>query len=148
MTAETLKWFWALLKTDVGSLGVAGVAGAIAVSMVEWSGWVQLARKVVVGGICAVYLAPLAVPLLSFFLNGLSVTESHAPTLGGFVMGMFGIVFVEFILHIIRARQKYNKTGTFVVPPEHVPPVSPPMLPPSATDEALSPPPPPRDPEI
>lgn len=103
---ETVKMVLQLLKNELVLLGLSGIAGAIAVAMVEWEGWFQLFRKITVGGLCAIYLSPLAVPLLSFFLDGLNVEAGHAPTLGGFIMGMIGIVLVEFIIHVFRTHSK------------------------------------------
>lgn len=103
---ETFKFIMQVLKNEMFVLGVSGVAGAIAVAMVEWDGWLQLLRKVTVGGLCAIYLSPLAVPLLAFFLSGLSVPTDNAPTLGGFIMGMVGIVIVEFFIHVFRTYSK------------------------------------------
>ena len=105
METGWVKVLWAIVKSDAASLGAAGVAGAVSVAMVEWDGWFQLARKVAVGLLCALYLSPIAVPILGFFLDGINVGRENAPTLGGFIMGMIGIVFIEFLLHIIRARK-------------------------------------------
>lgn len=96
----------AALQSDYASLGLAGISGAIAAAIADWRGWAQLLRKAVVGAICAVYISPLAVPMLQFFLPGIGVPEDRAPELGGFLMGMLGIVLVEFLLHVVSVRRQ------------------------------------------
>ena len=102
---ETVKAIWSVLKSDTASLGIAGISGAIVASMVEWGGWLLFARRLAVGGICAIYMAPLSIPLLSYVLVGLSIDETRAPTLGGFIMGLIGMMVVDFLLQIFQSRR-------------------------------------------
>ena len=103
------KFVWSIFKSDVGQLGLAGIAGAIAASMVEWDGWVQLARKVTVGCLSAIYLSELTVPLFRFLLGGLDIPRDHSVELSAFLMGMLGIVIIEFLMHIFRSYRRHVK---------------------------------------
>lgn len=102
---ETLKSLWDAISTEA----IAGISGAVAISLVEWHGWVRFARQVVVGGICAVYMSDLSVPLLEFFLSGLKVGSHKAPELGGFIMGMAGMVIVEFFIKLFKKAEPISK---------------------------------------
>lgn len=97
------------LKGETAQLGVAGIAGAIAASLTEWNGFVELIRKVVVGALCAIYLSDLAVPLLGFLLPQIGIDADASVKLGGFIMGIVGIIFIEFIIHIMRLRRDAMK---------------------------------------
>lgn len=105
------------LKGETAQLGVAGVAGAIAASLTEWNGFIELIRKIIVGALCAVYLSDLAVPLLKFLLPTIGIDQDASIRLGGFIMGITGIIFIEFIIKVMRLRRdalkahKDNKKG-------------------------------------
>lgn len=115
--AAFLKFIWGLLKSDTAHLGMAGIAGAVAAAMVEWSGWLHLLRKVVVGCLCAIYLSELMVPLLSVVLAGLSLPAGSSIELSAFLMGMLGIVIVEFFTHLFASyRNRGAKPATLVDP--------------------------------
>lgn len=100
------KILFEFLQSEAVSLGVAGIAGAVASAMVEWRGPKELIRKVVVGGIAAYYASDLAVPMLRFLLPGIGLDAEKAPNLAAFIMGMFAIVIFEFIYKVIRTRNK------------------------------------------
>ena len=100
-----LREIFSALRGETAQLGVAGVAGAIAASLTEWNGFVELIRKIIVGALCAIYLSDLAVPLLAFLLPAIGIEEGASVRLGGFIMGIVGIIFIEFIIHIMRLRR-------------------------------------------
>lgn len=97
--------FWDWLASTKGELLLAGLAGAVVSAVTEWNGWRLATRKVVVGVICALYLWPLALPLLGWALGALHIPQENAVSLSGFVMGMIGIIVIEIILKAFRLRR-------------------------------------------
>lgn len=93
------------LKSETAQLGVAGVAGAIAAALTKWNGFVELVRKVVVGALCAIYLSDLAVPLFKWALPIIGIEASASIKLSGFIMGIVGIIIIDFIIHVMRLRR-------------------------------------------
>lgn len=98
---------------------VAGLAGAVVVSLVDWRGPTQLLRMMIVGSISAVYLGDIAVPMVSAAIGVFSISPDKAVNLSGFLMGGLGIAFWEFIIEFWKARTEfYRRTPT---PPSQTP---------------------------
>jgi len=102
-------WF----QTDKGSLLVAGLAGSAVSAAMEWTGFLPAIRKIVVGTLSALYLSPLAVPFLTWILGGLSVPPENASGVGGFLMGVVGIVVIEIILKAFKLKRDDINRGLF-----------------------------------
>ena len=98
-----MKLVMSIIKSDYMTLGAAGVAGAIVSAVAEWRGWASLLQKVVVGGISAMYLSDLMIPILAVLLRGLTVSTDRADELSAFLVGMMGIVMFEFLTHLFRS---------------------------------------------
>ena len=104
-----------VLRSESAQLALAGASGAIVAALTEWGGFIALARTVVVGALCAIYLSDLAVPLLAALLPVIKLKEASSVTLSGFIMGIVGIIFIELIIYAMQLRraaltsQKTNK---------------------------------------
>lgn len=85
-------------------LALAGMAGAAVSSAAEWNGFLSAIRRIIIGTLCAMWLSPLGIPLLKLILGGLDVPKDNAAGVSGFLMGVLGIVFIEFILRIFRVK--------------------------------------------
>lgn len=103
-------WIFTSIKhnSDVLFMALSGFSGAVATSMVEWQGWLDFSRRVVVGALCAIYMTDLAIPLLEYLLTGIRIDPSNAPKLGGFIMGMLGMMIVEFLIRVVRKSDPQN----------------------------------------
>lgn len=95
------------LPGDWKTLLTAGVAGSAVSAAMEWTGMLPAIRKMVVGTLCALYLSPLAVPVLTWALNGLSVPSAAVRSTGlsGFLMGVVGIVVIEIIMKALQIKR-------------------------------------------
>lgn len=119
-------WDW--LQGDKGSLLAAGFMGSVVSAAMEWNGVLPSLRKIIVGTLSAYHLAPLAVPMLSWILDGIHVPPDKADGISGFLMGVVGIVVIEIILKAFNLRRdSLTKAGTtsIVIPPlkqEETPP--------------------------
>lgn len=96
-------WDW--LSQGKGELLTAGFLGSVVSAAMEWTGTLPAIRKIVVGTICAVYLSPLALPLLSWILAGINVPPESAAGMSGFLTGVTGIVIIEIILKAFRLKR-------------------------------------------
>lgn len=98
--AGIMEWF----QGESGKLLTAGLAGSAVSVAMEWTGWMPALRKIVVGSLCAMYLSPLAIPMLEWALGVINVPTENGATLGGFLMGVVGIVIIEIIVKAFRLR--------------------------------------------
>jgi hypothetical protein len=74
--------------------GAGGFVKAISMSLSIRDG----AIAVVVGGVCAIYLAPIGDAVLDPLLGRVLASEKQASHLGGFIVGMIGIGLVGFVM--------------------------------------------------
>jgi len=102
-------WFWYLVKSEAATLGAAGIAGAIAIAMVEWEGYLKLIRQMIVGGLCAIYLNDLVIKIFLFFVGFTTFDIEPDESLFAFISGCFGMVALEYGIHVFRARTKFLK---------------------------------------
>lgn len=93
------------LSSATGELFKAGLAGSAVAAAMEWTGFLPAIRKIVVGTLCALYLSPLAVPLLEWVLGTIQVPRDQAAGVSGFLMGVLGIIVIEIILKAFRLRR-------------------------------------------
>lgn len=103
-----MDW-WQSGKAD---LLTAGLAGSAVSAAMEWTGVIPAIRKFVVGTLAALYLSPLAVPLLAWVLDGLQVPPENASGMSGFLMGIVGIVVIEIILKAFNLRRDSLDVGS------------------------------------
>ena len=95
-----MKAIWSIVRSDVAVLGFSGIAGAIVASVSDWKGWKLLVQMMVVGGLSAMYLSDLIIPIISWVFEGINIPSDRAPRLGAFIVGLCGIAFVSFVQHI------------------------------------------------
>ena len=93
------------LNSATGELFKAGLAGSAVAAAMEWSGVLPAIRKIFVGTICALYLSPIAVPLLEWVLGTIQVPRDQAAGVSGFLMGVVGIIVIEILLKAFRLRR-------------------------------------------
>lgn len=106
---SVLEW----LQSERGQLIQAGLAGSAVAAAMEWTGVMPAVRKIVVGTACAMYLSPLAVPILGWALHGLQVPAENAQGVSGFLMGVTGIILIEIVLKAFRYRRdNFKPEGT------------------------------------
>lgn len=97
--------FWEWLDSARGEMAVAGIAGSAVSTIMQWEGWIPGARRFFVGSVSAFFLGPVGVPLVSWLFPKINVPVEHAISVGGFVMGICGIVFVEVLLAMLRLKK-------------------------------------------
>ena len=100
-----LDAIWNWLQSQRGENLVGGLLGAAVAAAMEYQGALPALRNIFVGTICALYLSPLALPLLSWALGSLAVPQENVAGVGGFIVGMVGIIIVEIILKAFRLRR-------------------------------------------
>lgn len=91
-----------IAATDHGQAMVAGVCGAIVRVVTLRERKYQAIGSIVVGLISAVYLGPLALPMLESVLGALRVAPQSAGPLSGFLVGLGGITFAQAILRVFQ----------------------------------------------
>lgn len=97
--------FGAWLETNSGQIAVAGLAGSAVSAAMEWTGVWPALRKIFVGVISAIYLSPIAVPILAPVLGAINVPKTNADSLSGYLMGVGGIIVMEIFLKAFRLRR-------------------------------------------
>lgn len=94
-----------------GELASAGAAGAAVSAIMEWSGIGAFIRRMVVGTLTAMFLGPLAVPFLEWALSGINVPRENSASMGGFIIGVSGIVIIEIITKAFKLRLRSMNGG-------------------------------------
>ena len=93
------------LSSPSGQLGIAGLVGSAVAAAMEWGGFVSASRRLFVGTASAVFLGPLAIPMLEKLLGGISVPKDNAAGMGGFLMGVGGIIMIEIVMKAFKIRR-------------------------------------------
>lgn len=84
------------------SVIIAGMAGGAVRWQHKREPWRVGIGSVVIGGICATYLGPFTLGIISK-LTGVTITD-EAGTTGAFLMGLGGVLIVKLILDSLEAR--------------------------------------------
>ncbi len=100
--------FWDWLASKNGELAMAGVAGSAVSVAMEWTGVLPAIRKLFVGAVTAYYLGPIGIPLFQWALGQIDIGE-QAASVGGFIIGVGGVIIVEIILKAFRIRSRELK---------------------------------------
>jgi hypothetical protein len=95
-------WDW--LSSGKGEIALAGIAGSAVSVAMEWNGYLSGFRRLFVGAVAAYFMAPLGVPLFQWSLGHLEVPGEQAAGVGGFIMGIGGVIIIEIILKAFRLR--------------------------------------------
>ena len=99
------------LASPSGQLGIAGLVGSAVAAAMEWGGFVSASRRLFVGTASAVFLGPLAIPMLEWALSGINVPKDNAAGMGGFLMGVVGIVAIEIIMKAFKIKRDNMNGG-------------------------------------
>jgi hypothetical protein len=95
--ADLAAW----LHSDAGQMALAGAAGGLVRWLTLRENWRDGAVSLVVGSICALYLGPLAEPLLAPAVGRIAAGEGAAG-FSSFVVGLGGIGFAGFVIETLR----------------------------------------------
>lgn len=96
-----IEWF----QSAKGELLTAAGAGAIVSTVMEWEGIVPAIRRLTVGVLTAYFLGPVGVPIFAWVFGKVAIPQEQATSVGGFLMGVGGIVIIEIILKTLRFRR-------------------------------------------
>lgn len=93
-------WF----QTEAAQVLTAGFAGAAVSAVMEWNGYIPATRRLFVGTISAFYLSPIGIPIIKFLLSFVldEVPTENLIGLGGFVMGVTGIIIIEIMVKTLQ----------------------------------------------
>lgn len=92
--------------TVKGELALAGLAGSAVSVIMEWEGFIPGIRRLFVGTVTAFFLGPVGIPMFSWAFGQISIPQEHSASVGGFLMGITGVVLVEIILRMIKLRKQ------------------------------------------
>jgi hypothetical protein len=101
-----LDWLTSLFVPDAARLALAGAAGG----MVRWatlrSNWKEGIPTLVVGGLCAMYLSPIAESMIFSVLPFLEklVEPGRVSSLAPFLTGLGGITLTGFLIDVLSGR--------------------------------------------
>lgn len=98
--------FLGWLNGSPGQVAMAGLFGAVVNAILEWQGWVATARKIFVGTVSAYFMGPLGIPVLQWLLGKFDVPPTSSASVGGFIMGLVGVLLAETILIAIKEKKR------------------------------------------
>jgi len=94
-----------------GEMALAGIAGSAVSVVMEWTGVLSGIRRLFVGAVTAYFMAPVGLPLFQWSLSNIEVPSEQAAGVGGFILGIGGVIIVEIILKMFRLRHAEIKGG-------------------------------------
>jgi hypothetical protein len=94
--------FWAWLASEPGKAALAGAAGGLVRWITLRDNWREGVPGIAVGAVCALYLGPLAEPLLRPFVGALAPSSDPAG-FAAFVVGMGGIGITAGVIDVMQA---------------------------------------------
>lgn len=108
MRGETDFLSW--LATEPGKAAVAGALGGIVRWLTLRPSWKEGGATLIIGSICAVYLGPVALPLIEGSI-GKIVPGGDMAGLSSFLVGIGGISLSGLVLDIFDRRRRELKGG-------------------------------------
>lgn len=87
-------------------MAIAGALGGVVRWLTLKTGVLDGIISVVVGAICAVYIGPLAAPVINHFFGEIVLDANSRLGLSGFVIGICGVGASGFILDMLSHRRK------------------------------------------
>jgi hypothetical protein len=102
---------WEWIASGKGEMALAGIAGSAVSVAMEWSGFMAGIRRLFVGAVTAYFLAPVGLPLFKWVLGQVDVPVEQSAGVGGFILGIGGVIIVEIILKAFRIRKAELKDG-------------------------------------
>lgn len=107
MPENHIAAFWNWLTAGNGAALLAGAAGGIVRTMtLRQCDWRDAIVNLGVGSICAIYLGPLAAPILEPAFGMISADTSGATGFTGFVIGLGGVTISGAVLDVIHLRRR------------------------------------------
>lgn len=97
---------WDFLFSPTVKLLVAGALGGVVRWLTLKQQWLDGLISVIVGAICAVYIGPSIMPLLKPVIDFTGVDQESAVGLGGFLIGIGGILVSGFVIDLWQLRRK------------------------------------------
>jgi len=101
--------FWAWFIGEKGQLAIAGALGGVV-------RWLSLREdlpsgiiSITVGAICALYLAPLAIPAIEPLIIRMVIDPTSRAGFSGFIIGIGGIAVSGFVIDIWKSRARQVK---------------------------------------
>lgn len=108
------KWPWAdlmgWLQSDAGQMAMAGAAGGLVRWLTLREHWRDGAVSLIVGSICALYLGPLAEPMLAPVVGKIAA-QGDAKGFSSFVVGLGGIGIAGFVIETLRRFRSEKSAG-------------------------------------
>lgn len=109
--ARTTMDFWHWLFGEKGQLAIAGALGGVVRWLSLREDWRSGVISLVVGAICAAYVAPLAIPVFDSVLGKIVPDEASRVGFAGFVIGVGGIAVAGLIMDVWKARRRQISGG-------------------------------------
>ena len=101
-----LEW----MASDPGRAALAGALGGVVRWLTLRHSWKEGVVTLLIGGICAMYLGPLALPLIEPLTSRVAPT-GDASGLSSFLIGLGGISISGLILDVFDRRKRDMKGG-------------------------------------
>lgn len=99
----------AFLFGEKGQVALAGAAGGLVRWLTLRPRWSDGIITVVVGSITAIYLHPLAEPLVNSILGNVVVEEASRSAFSGFVIGLGGVGLAGWVMDVIAAKMRRKR---------------------------------------
>jgi hypothetical protein len=103
---KMMEW----LDTEPGKAAVAGALGGIVRWVTLRHNWREGSFTLIVGSICAMYLGPVALPIVEGTI-GKIVPQGDMSGLSSFLVGIGGISLSAFIIDIFDRTRFFKKPG-------------------------------------
>jgi hypothetical protein len=98
--------FWMWLFGEKGQLATAGALGGVVRWLSLREDWQSGLVSITVGAICALYLAPLAIPAIEPIIGKFVIDATARAGFSGFIIGIGGIAVSGFVIDLWKARAR------------------------------------------
>ncbi len=100
--SDFLSW----LVGEKGQLAVAGALGGVVRWLSLRENWRDGLISIAIGGICALYLGPMTLPLIEPLIGKIVLDPASRAGFSGFIIGIGGIAVTGVILDVWQARSR------------------------------------------
>lgn len=94
-----------IFTSDKMQTAIAGAAGGLVRWLTLRSDWKEGLAGIIIGGICALYLWPIAEPVAAQLVGGFVVDPSSRASFSGFLIGLGGLAVSGMVIDIWKARR-------------------------------------------
>lgn len=98
--------FFEWLASASGQIAISGALGGLVKSITLRERWFEGLGSLIVGCFCALYISPLAIPVIEPVIGSIMSQKGQVSTFAGFVTGIGGMALVGLIFDIIAARRR------------------------------------------